>query len=66
MAIPVRVEAPVGGNDDKNMSFEAGKLAGLANGAVMAGLGDTRVLVTATAANHVREGIDFFPLTVDI
>src|SRR5690606_36729181 len=31
-----------------------------------AGIGDTRILVTATAAGHVREGIDFFPLTVDI
>lgn len=66
MAIPVRVETTVGGSDEKTMSFEAGKLAGLANGAVMAGLGDTRVLMTATAANRVREGIDFFPLTVDI
>ncbi|MEI2639849.1 MAG: hypothetical protein V9F03_12780 [Microthrixaceae bacterium] len=66
MAKAIRVESAVGGSDDKIMSFEAGKLAGLANGAVMAGLGDTRVLMTATAANHVREGIDFFPLTVDI
>ena len=32
----------------------------------MAGLGNTRILVTATGAKHVREGIDFFPLTVDI
>lgn len=48
------------------MSFETGKLARLANGAVLAGLGDTRVLMTATAATKVREGIDFFPLTVDI
>lgn len=66
MAKAIHVESAVGGSDDKIMSFEAGKLAGLANGAVMAGLGDTRVLMTATAANHVREGIDFFPLTVDI
>ncbi len=65
MAEPTRVAAPIGG-DDKTISFETGKLAGLAGGAVMAGMGDTRILVTATAAKHVREGIDFFPLTVDI
>ena len=66
MAEPIRVDAPVGDDDDKIMSFETGKLAGLAGGAVMAGLGNTRILVTATGAKHVREGIDFFPLTVDI
>ena len=66
MANPIRVETPVGGDDERIMSFETGKLAGLAGGAVLAGLGNTRILVTATAAGHVREGIDFFPLTVDI
>ncbi len=66
MAEPTRVTDTVGGDDDKLMSLETGKLAGLAGGAVMAGMGDTRILVTATAARHVREGIDFFPLTVDI
>jgi polyribonucleotide nucleotidyltransferase len=65
MAEPTRVAATIGG-DDKLMSFETGKLALLAGGAVMAGMGDTRILVTATAAKSVREGIDFFPLTVDI
>jgi polyribonucleotide nucleotidyltransferase len=50
----------------KIMSFETGKLAGQADGAVVARLGDTVVLVTATAAKHVRENADFFPLTVDI
>jgi len=64
MAEAVRVDGPVGG--DHTMTLESGKLAGLANGSVLAGLGDTRILVTATAAAHVREGIDFFPLTVDI
>ena len=54
------------GDEDKTISFETGKLAGLADGAVLAGIGNTRILVTATAADHVREGIDFFPLTVDI
>jgi polyribonucleotide nucleotidyltransferase len=48
------------------MSFEAGKLAQLADGAVLARLGDTVLLATAVAARSVREGTDFFPLTVDI
>ncbi len=65
MAEPTRVAAPIGG-DDKTITFETGKLAGLAGGAVMAGMGNTRILVTATGAKHVRDGIDFFPLTVDI
>ncbi len=51
---------------DKVISFETGKLAMQASGAVVGRLGDTMVLVTATAAKGVREGIDFFPLTVDI
>jgi len=61
-----RIEQPIGGDDDKVMFFETGRFAHLADGAVMAGLGDTRILVAATAAKHVRDGIDFFPLTVDI
>lgn len=48
------------------LRFETGKLALQANGAVVARLGGTTVLVTATGAKHVREGIDFFPLTVDV
>ena len=51
---------------DKEFQLETGKLAGLANGAVVVGMGETRVLMTATAAKGVRDGIDFFPLTVDI
>ena len=47
------------------LTLEVGKLAELANAAVMVGYGDTRVLVTATAAPRPREGIDFFPLSVD-
>jgi polyribonucleotide nucleotidyltransferase len=54
------------GAPDKIISFESGKLAGLADGAVVVRMGETMVLVTATAAKSVREGIDFFPLTVDI
>ncbi len=41
-------------------------MASLADGSVIATLGKTKILVTATAAKGVREGIDFFPLTVDI
>jgi polyribonucleotide nucleotidyltransferase len=66
MAEAVRVSSSVGGDEFTVMSFETGKLANLAGGAVLAGLGNTRILVTATAAKSVRDGIDFFPLTVDI
>ena len=66
MATPIRVEADLAGDEFKHLTFEAGKFAGLADGSVMVGLGQTRVLVTATAARHVREGANFFPLTVDI
>jgi polyribonucleotide nucleotidyltransferase len=45
--------------------IETGKLAGQAGGAVTVRCGDTVVLATATAAKEPREGIDFFPLTVD-
>ena len=51
---------------EKTISFETGRLAGLAGGAVLARLGDTTVLVTATGAKSARPGADFFPLTVDI
>lgn len=47
------------------LTLETGKLAELANGAVMVGYGDTRVLVCVTAAPRPREGVDFFPLSVD-
>ncbi len=50
----------------KTISLETGRLAGQANGAVVVRCGDTMVLVTATARTEAREGIDFFPLTVDI
>ncbi len=65
MADAITVSAPISGTD-RTLSFETGKLAGQADGAVVARLGDTVVLVTATAARKVREGTDFFPLTVDI
>jgi polyribonucleotide nucleotidyltransferase len=51
---------------DVEISFSTGKLAQLSDGAVLARIGDTAVLVTATAKRTMREGVDFFPLTVDV
>ena len=51
---------------DREIVFRAGKLAMQADGAVTVSLGDTQVLVTATANKALREGADFFPLTVDV
>jgi polyribonucleotide nucleotidyltransferase len=65
MADAISVSGAVTGTE-KTLSFEAGKLAGQADGAVTVRIGDTVVLVTATAAKGVRDGIDFFPLTVDL
>ncbi len=47
------------------LTMEVGKLAELANAAVLVTYGETTVLVTATAAARPRDGIDFFPLSVD-
>ena len=55
-------EREIGG---RTLRVETGKVAGLANGAVVVQYGDTVVLVTAVMSNQPREGIDFFPLTVD-
>ena len=49
----------------KQLSFETGKLAKQAHGAAVVRLGDNVVLATAVANADPREGIDFFPLTVD-
>ncbi|MBC7342563.1 MAG: polyribonucleotide nucleotidyltransferase [Clostridia bacterium] len=49
----------------RRMILETGRLATQANGAVLARYGDTVVLATATSSSEPREGIDFFPLTVD-
>jgi len=65
LAEAISVSAPISGTD-RSMSFEAGKLAQQADGAVLGRIGDTIVLATAVAARSVREGTDFFPLTVDI
>lgn len=45
--------------------IETGKMAGLANGSVLVRYGDTAVIVNVTASKEPREGIDFFPLSVD-
>ena len=62
----ISVSADISGASDKKLGFETGRLAGLANGAVVGMIGDTRVLVTATASRSARKGADFFPLTVDM
>ena len=51
--------------DGRTISLEAGDLARQAGGSVVIRQGDTMVLVAATMAPKPREGIDFFPLTVD-
>lgn len=50
---------------DRPLIIESGKMAKQAGGAVLVRYGDTAVLVTATASAEPRDGIDFFPLTVD-
>ena len=47
------------------LKLETGKMAGLANAAVLASYGETQVLCTVTASAKPREGVDFFPLSVD-
>ncbi len=47
------------------MTFETGKMCGLSNGSVLVRWGETVVLVNVTASAKPREGIDFFPLSVD-
>ncbi|MDQ4094631.1 MAG: polyribonucleotide nucleotidyltransferase, partial [Actinomycetota bacterium] len=56
------VERKIG---DEVFRFEAGRIAGQANGAVIASVGDTTVIATATSSNP-RGDADFFPLTVDV
>ena len=53
----------VGGKD---ITFETGKLAKQADGAVVVRSGDTMVLATAQGRTEAREGADFFPLTIDV
>ncbi|PNT93112.1 polyribonucleotide nucleotidyltransferase [Clostridium thermosuccinogenes] len=49
----------------RTLTIEIGKMAQLANGSVLVRYGDTAILSTATASATPREGIDFFPLSVD-
>jgi polyribonucleotide nucleotidyltransferase len=60
---PVRVSLTVG---DREITFETGKLAKQADGAVVVRSGDTMVLATAQGRTEGREGADFFPLTIDV
>src|SRR6266404_1385778 len=57
-----KVTAQIGANQ---ISIETGKIARLADGAVVVTCGDTTVLVSAVSATAVKEGQDYFPLTVD-
>ncbi len=58
-----RQEAVIGG---RVMSIETGRVAEQASGAVLVRYGDTVILATAVGSDEPREGIDFFPLTVDV
>ena len=49
----------------RKLVIETGKIAGLANGNVVVKYGDTVVMVNVTASKEPKEGIDFFPLSVD-
>jgi polyribonucleotide nucleotidyltransferase len=59
---PIQKSAKVGAAE---ITLETGKIAKQAHGAVMVRQGDSMVLVTVVSASEKREGIDFFPLTVD-
>lgn len=59
---PIRKSIDIGG---RTLTMETGRIAKQASGAVFVTYGDTVVLATATASKEPREGIDFFPLTVD-
>ncbi|MDD2497076.1 MAG: polyribonucleotide nucleotidyltransferase [Desulfitobacteriaceae bacterium] len=50
---------------ERTLTLETGRMAKQASGAVFTTYGDTMILATATGSNEPREGIDFFPLTVD-
>ncbi len=62
---PTRVSTEISGTS-KTLAFETGLFAQQSQGAVVGRLGDTMVLATANAAGWLREGIDFFPLTIDV
>ena len=49
----------------RELTIETGKIAGLANGSVVVKYGDTVVMANVTASKEPKEGVDFFPLSVD-
>jgi len=57
-----KVTAQIGSNQ---INIETGKIAKLADGAVIVSCGDTMILASAVSATSIKEGQDFFPLTVD-
>src|SRR5256714_12435269 len=57
-----KVTAQIGSHE---ISIETGKIAKLADGAVIVSCGDTMVLASAVSATTIKEGQDYFPLTVD-
>ncbi len=59
---PIRVSAEIGGRE---LTLETGRLANQANGSVLVTYGDSVFLGTAVMSQEAREGLDFFPLTVD-
>jgi polyribonucleotide nucleotidyltransferase len=65
MADAITVSGPVSGTD-KTLTLSTGVFAPQSQGAVVARLGNTQVLATANGAKEVREGTDFFPLTIDV
>lgn len=65
MAEAISVSGPISGTD-KTLTFETGRFAPQSQGAVVASIAGTKVLTTANSAKNVREGMDFFPLTVDV
>jgi polyribonucleotide nucleotidyltransferase len=58
----LKMQIPFG---DEHLFLESGKLATLSNGSITLRYGDTVILVTAVVSKEPREGVDFFPLTVD-
>ena len=60
---PTSISVEIGG---RNITFETGKIAKQADGAVIVRSGETMVLATAVGRLEAREGADFFPLTVDV
>jgi len=61
----ISVSGSVSGTE-RTLSFDTGTLAPLADGAVIGRIGNTTVLATVVASKAAKEGVDFFPLTVDV